>query len=479
MLRACLLALGILTTLSVARADNIFDVGRASAERALVVIDPGVLGLPGPDSDMTGRIAGVLADLPAQRIRDLRACVLPGLKPIEGLSTARRDCVIHLFAKDALRSIEIVRTNDGTIVARDISPDQSAKPARPPVARLSSEKFFRLSSTWSSFRARFDEPPPEMPGTVFDAPAPYTPGWFTFDKETLGQRFLRGHTTSVPPVKRDLTAASIAARLPNNYDPRNPAGLLVWVSPTNSGHAPPPFFAAADELNLVIVGPAGAGNECPVADRYQLVFDSVATACERYHIDPRRIYITGVSGGGKISSVLWACFPEIFSGSIPIVGLACYENIPIGNGKVWPGLFSKPETRLFDILKPHRAAAMTGPKDFNYEPILAAAKVLNRDGLDVKVFEYPDMGHTLPKPERFTEAMRWIDEPYRQKREAEIAKAQALYDKAIEAQASTTDPIKRRAALIEVTAAGPWTPAAWKAVELLSAPAPASTVPRP
>jgi predicted esterase len=433
---------------------------------------------------MTRRIGGVLADLTPQRLKDLRASVLPGLKPVEGLSTARRDCVIHLFAKDEMRSIEILRTSDGTIVARDMTPDQSAppntaKPKPPSIARLSNEKFLRLSLTWSTFRARFDEPPAETPGTVFDVPAPYTPGWFTFDKETLGQRFLRGRSTSVPPVKRDLAAASIAARLPKNYDPKNPAGLLVWVSPMNSGHAPPPFFAAADELNLVIVGPAGAGNECPVADRYQLIFDSVATACERYHIDPRRVYITGVSGGGKIASVLWACFPEIFSGSVPIVGLACYENIPIGNGQVWPGLFNKPENRLFDILKPHRAAAMTGQKDFNYEPILAAAKILTRDGLDVKVFEYADMAHTLPKAERFTEAMRWVDEPYRQKREAEIAKAQALYDKAIEARASTTDPAKRRAALIEVTTAGPWTPAAWKAIELLSPSSLAPSDPRP
>lgn len=471
-------ALALFLSRATLGADNIFDVGKRPAERALVSPDPLLPGLSGPDSEMTRRLVGVLADLPAARIKELRACVLPGNKPIDNLSTAHRDCVIHLFAKDAVRTIEIIRTTDGVLAARDISdqpPDQ--RPAAL-VARLSPERFYRLASGWSSFRAPFDVVPPDTaPTSVAALTPPYAPGWFTFDKEALGRRFLAGRSTTIPGVARDLSTASIYIRLPKGYDPRYPAGLLVWVSPMDSGRPLPSFFPVADELGLVIVGPSGAGNECPVADRYQLVFDALATASERFHIDPRRVYVTGISGGGKIASVLWACFPDVFTGSVPIVGLACYENIPIGNGKVWPGLYAKPEARLFDLLKTSRSAAMTGPKDFNYEPILGAAKILTRDSLNVRVFEYPDMGHEAPTAARFSEALRWVDEPYRQKRDAEVAKAQTIYDRAIADGIVTADPARRRAALVEITTAGPWTPAAWKAVELLGDSTPTIATP--
>jgi poly(3-hydroxybutyrate) depolymerase len=56
----------------------------------------------------------------------------------------------------------------------------------------------------------------------------------------------------------------------------------------------------------------------------QLTLDAIATACDRYVIDPNRIYVTGVSGGGKIASHTWACAPEIIDGVVAIVGVGSY-----------------------------------------------------------------------------------------------------------------------------------------------------------
>jgi hypothetical protein len=210
------------------------------------------------------------------------------------------------------------------------------------------------------------------------------------------------------------------------------------------------------------VAAVNTGNSVHRSNRYQLVFDGLATVCERYLVDRRRVYVAGVSGGGKISTHLWACFPDVFTGSVPIVGLATYTSVPAGPGKVWPQDFGKPTPKLFRQIGGHRLGAMTGDEDFNQKPISETAKVLVRDGLEVRVFDYPGMGHTLPTAERFTEAIKWVDEPYTALRDAEEKAASGAFSKV-----EGLTGMVREEALAEVTRAGPWTDAAWKAATML------------
>ncbi len=185
---------------------------------------------------------------------------------------------------------------------------------------------------------------------------------------------------------------------------------------------------------------------------------------ERYLVDPRRVYITGVSGGGQISTHLWLCFLDVFTGAIPIVALGSYENIPAGEGKIWPATFSKPVAKLFKLAEGHRCAAMTGGKDMNEKPVNGAAESLKRDGLKVKVYDYPDMGHTVPTAERFTEAVKWVDEPYMAAAAGGGEGGGGGVGEGVDASLTGT---AREAALVEVTRVGPWTAAAWKAVEMM------------
>ena len=41
----------------------------------------------------------------------------------------------------------------------------------------------------------------------------------------------------------------------------------------------------------------------------------------RHGIDPRRVFITGLSAGGAMTSVMLACYPELFAGGAIIAGL--------------------------------------------------------------------------------------------------------------------------------------------------------------
>ena len=129
----------------------------------------------------------------------------------------------------------------------------------------------------------------------------------------LCERFLHGKSTTVPATKRVLDEELMYVRLPRGYSAKRPAGLLIWINAGIDGHIPDVFFPALDELGMVGVGIRKVENERPVADRYQLAFDAFATASKRFHIDPRRVYLTGISGGGRISSILAACFPDYFT----------------------------------------------------------------------------------------------------------------------------------------------------------------------
>lgn len=273
---------------------------------------------------------------------------------------------------------------------------------------------------------------------------------------------------------RDLSQAKFLVRLPMGYSPRTLAGVLVWIDAIDEELPTiyPSLFPAADELGLIIVAATKTGNKVPRGDRYQYALDGLATVAQRCMIDPTRVYVSGESGGGKISTHLWACLPEIVRGAVPIVGLATYTSVPAGPGKVWPQDFIKPNRATMKRVLPHRCAAVTGDRDFNHEPIVQTAKVLTRDGLQVRVFDFPGLSHEVPNAEQFSGAIRWVDEEPREVRTSEKTRGEELlaaYRSLHGGKDVTTDA--QRSALVEITRAGPWTPSAWEAAGLLGASA--------
>jgi hypothetical protein len=284
----------------------------------------------------------------------------------------------------------------------------------------------------------------------------------------MGERFNGGEQTSLEVPVRDLGSESLLVRLPRNFDPKAAYGVVVYIDPGTQANIYPEFDAAADELGLIFVAAVRTGNTVHRAIRYQLALDGLATVSERFLIDPRRVYVAGISGGGQIATHLWLCFPDIFTGAVPIVALGSYEDISAGPDKLWQATFRKPSPKVFRMAVPHRCAAMTGGQDMNQVPIKGAAKALSHDGLSVRVFDYPDMGHGVPTAPRFTEAVKWVDEPYAKVRAKEVDAAAAALAK-IESDTTLAGEARTKA-LVEVTKVGPWTPSAWRAIDLLGKP---------
>ena len=92
--------------------------------------------------------------------------------------------------------------------------------------------------------------------------------------------------------------------VPENYDPQKPAGLMVYVSPSPSGDIPRGWKAIVDGLNMIWVAATGSGNRVAVGRRVVFALAAPSLAGRHYQIDPQRIYLSGLSGGGK-SPIWW------------------------------------------------------------------------------------------------------------------------------------------------------------------------------
>lgn len=430
-------------------------------------------------SPMARRVAGVSALLEQRELRALSATTLrhaPGLRPDEHAETLYE---VSLCDTTEVRRVRLVLCPDGALWAQVIADDGTVTDSTP----MDRVKFFELAEKWSWY-ARGFEPAAKSaePGAAapepFELSQPYVPSRWILDRDTLSDRFLRGRAPRIAAADRVLELEKLVVRLPRSYAPRQPAGLLVWMSPEDDGRPPDVLYNALDEFNIIAVGFHKCGNTRPVANRYQLALDAVATATRRYHVDPERVYVSGLSGGGRVASVLVACFPDVFTGAIPIVGLNCPESVPMAGGRVVTPAFARPSGRRWELFRQRRIAAMTGGQDFNQPEIIAATHVLVTDGVPAKVFDYLDMGHELPTAERFGDALRWVDEPGRKRNQQEVelgerelraARARAGLGDKDDAGRPLNEP--GRIAFMRVTEVAPWTPAAWLALDRLNAPA--------
>lgn len=498
--RLVLVLLALLSTpdLLLARPDGIFDLKKEKALRAVLTVGdslPDTLSttaLPPAASPvvMLLNLEGVLAVLTSKELSQLASTPHASSKMLDARGDLRRLCVVHLSGKDkdVSKRVEILCGPDGIILAQEL-PDPSAKPAATPrVVKLDAERFRQASLDWPRYRGEFGLSGPQAssfrglldrsltpsapitPGAVSELSRPLMPAPMLLDQKLLGERFLAGRRSSIPGADRLLSSEKMYLRPPASYDARRPVGLLVWINAGNEGGPPQVFTKACDELGIACVGIANVGNDRPVANRYQLALDAVFAASTRLHVDPRRVYVTGISGGGRVSSMLGACFPDYFTGAVPIVGLSNYQKVPLGNSRYAPAGYEKPPEKRFALFRTRRTAVITGGADFNHPEIVAAAEQLRNDGVQIRVFDYDALGHQMPSPEQFLEAITWADQPYQETSKRESAAAAALLEKYTQKH-GTGAPAdeKSRAELVKVAEAAPWSDAAWKAVELLRA----------
>ncbi|MEM7395047.1 MAG: hypothetical protein AAF492_22175, partial [Verrucomicrobiota bacterium] len=215
--------------------------------------------------------------------------------------------------------------------------------------------------------------------------------------------------------------------VPKTYSPDRPAGLLIWVSSSPRGDCPNMYKPLLAQRNLIWVGANNSGNPEPVFKRFGLAVDAVENMKKLYKIDPGRVFVSGVSGGGRCASMLTVGWPEVFTGGgMYVVGCNFFGPLDVkDDGTYLPGFWGKPPTafqqKLLHQAKQHYFVFLTGETDYNREGTLKAYKAYLEAGVpNCEYIEVPGMGHVLPPPDWFDKSLAYLDKPL-------LARADRLY----------------------------------------------------
>jgi hypothetical protein len=237
---------------------------------------------------------------------------------------------------------------------------------------------------------------------VFDQPAPES------SNAELKRRF---RATDEPPPF-DLAGEKFRVVVPATYRPDTAWGLFVWVDASPQPSLSTDWVPVLAGKKLLFVGAHDTGNGRNMFDRCRLAVDAVHNMKAKFHVDPDRIYVSGVSGGGRVASTLGVAYADVFTGTFPIVGVNFYKPIPTGEpNKAWLPHY-QPDARILESARAKsRYVLLTGEKDFNRENTLR----VYREGFQAEGFrhvlylEVPGMGHARPSAEWFARGIEFLD----------------------------------------------------------------------
>jgi dienelactone hydrolase len=186
-----------------------------------------------------------------------------------------------------------------------------------------------------------------------------------------------------------------ALYVPDSYDPESPAGLLVFISPGDSGRMPGSYRQVLGDNNLIWIGANQSGNRVRVGRRISLALLATVIADSNYRIDASRVYVSGFSGGGRTASMLAPEYAQLFTGAIYICG-----------ADFWDG--RKP--KRLDQVRDNRYVFLTGSKDFNRSATRRVHRAYRRaDVNNVMLLEVTGMDHSMPSAADLAQAITFLD----------------------------------------------------------------------
>ncbi len=193
--------------------------------------------------------------------------------------------------------------------------------------------------------------------------------------------------------------------VPSSYDGTKAYGVYLHNSPHPTGIRPSEgWMKLMEELELIYISPNHGGNNVADLRRVVLALDSLATVRRHYKIDPRRVYVGGLSGGGFVGMLCQMFYPEIFCGAI---SHAAQSYLPSDSGS---GHFAG--LSLSDARRPPRNklgwVVISGSKDQNYETIKQTSEVWKRAKFNYTFIDREGMGHENASAEALKEALLFV-----------------------------------------------------------------------
>jgi hypothetical protein len=218
--------------------------------------------------------------------------------------------------------------------------------------------------------------------------------------------------------------------VPKSYQPGRLHGLVVFINSNDSGALPKQYQPALEKYNLIAVGADHSGNKRDRNLRHCYAVHAVAVMQERYDIDPDRIYVTGLSGGGRVASQVMIMNADVFSGGFPVVGanpcIAMEDVDSHGNRFRSSGVWKKPDrARLRTAARERRYVMVTGEKDYNRAGCKAIYEGYKQAGFKhIDYLEEPGREHGPVSGEYFEKTIELLDAPLAETAATDYEKAE-------------------------------------------------------
>jgi len=209
--------------------------------------------------------------------------------------------------------------------------------------------------------------------------------------ELLGKTSAQSFEQFIPVDK----SIEWAVYVPKNYDPNIPAGILVFISANNSGKIPSEWKRLMDMYNLIWIGANKCGNKIATSLRVTYAILAPTAIGQNYKINVNRIYISGFSGGGRVSSMVAVDYAHLFKGAIFNSGV---------------NFWGKEKPKRYDEIKKNYYVFITGTKDFNLRDTKKVYNAYKKAGIpNIKLMVIPFMSHEQPRPKKYEEAINFLD----------------------------------------------------------------------
>jgi len=209
--------------------------------------------------------------------------------------------------------------------------------------------------------------------------------------EVVGANSARNAEKIIPPDE----PITWEMYVPDNYRAAKPAGLMVYISPTPSGEIPRGWKPVMDQRNMLWIAASHSGNSVVVSRRVIYAIVAPTLAGKHYKIDRERIYLSGLSGGGKMASMVAIDHAQLFKGAVYNCGVNFWDNHP---------------PRRFELVKQNHYVFITGTLDQALEPTRKAYKQYRKAGVEhSKLMVIRDMTHRNPSSFDFDKALQYLD----------------------------------------------------------------------
>jgi predicted esterase len=176
---------------------------------------------------------------------------------------------------------------------------------------------------------------------------------------------------------------------------KSPSGLLIFISPNASALPQPTWHPMLRARNLHWIAAEDFGNERPTARRVLAAIMGLRLVEQKFDLDRKRIYIGGMSGGGRAASTAISMFPQLFSGALYIVG-----------ADPWTNDAQSPLPRF----RANRYVFLTGRRDFNRSEMKTIYRQYIDNGANNSLLmDLRNFGHQYPDAGQLDRALTFLD----------------------------------------------------------------------